>query len=412
MEFLRHVYDAAIIHHLPVAVWRLPLDIKKQAIVDLGGRRQPQPLKLHQNTSGFVIAPFVNSGGKISYFLRSHILWRDGKISYLENGSVEDAVRKNRSRFESTLERLLSANNGRPKARWHVNPNPGTQTPASKNDFIAMVAEAVNRIHQGEFKKVVLSQILERNLDAQFDPVDLFCRLADAFPGAFVSLVALPEIGTWIGATPELHVSINDEQLRTVALAGTMPVSALDAKWGLKEMEEQAIVSEYIRACFHRHNMRDAMERGPETVRVGDLLHLQTTFKVNFQGQNNPDVLNRLLHDLHPTPAVCGLPKERALQHILKTEAHAREFYSGFLGPVNFDGQSHLFVNLRCLQLLAASAVLYAGVGITKDSVPENEWVETQLKFNALLKLFDLVEDGSSAALFSPAKEIIELQRR
>lgn len=408
-DFLRHFYRAAIIKRLAIAIWRLPGQRSPQAIVDLFGRCQPCPISLRPGRSGFVISPFFNFGGETGYFLSPHIFWRAGRLRYAN----EIVLSRGRADFDSCLQELLRSANGKSAVGgWHTPPSPKNNAGVNKETYLKMIADAVAGVKQLHFKKVVLSRTLERPLPANFDAVDLFYRLCEGFPGAFVSLLALPKIGTWVGATPELHLTMSKDQLRTVALAGTMPASHLDAAWGSKELDEQAIVSEYIRACFQRHHLTKVVERGPETVRVGDLLHLQTTFSTSLDSQNFA-ALNRLLLDLHPTPAVCGLPKEAALRYIQKTEPHEREFYSGFLGPVGFDGQSHLFVNLRCLQLLSASAVLYAGVGITKDSDPENEWLETQLKFNALLRFLDVSAEGRDAARFSPAEAISEeMQRR
>jgi isochorismate synthase len=104
------------------------------------------------------------------------------------------------------------------------------------------------------------------------------------------------------------------------------------------------------------------------------------------------DFASRFLYLLHPTPAVCGLPKNEALSFILEHEIHNREFYSGFLGPVNMTSgrgrnSSSLYVNLRCMKLRENTAILYAGCGITVESEPEKEWQETELKANTLLSV-------------------------
>jgi isochorismate synthase len=78
------------------------------------------------------------------------------------------------------------------------------------------------------------------------------------------------------------------------------------------------------------------------------------------------------------------MPLEPSL-HFLKThEGYDRSFYAGFLGPVNVNNNIHIFVNLRCMQLGDKKAILYAGAGVTVDSVPEEEFEETEMKFNTL----------------------------
>ena len=95
---------------------------------------------------------------------------------------------------------------------------------------------------------------------------------------------------------------------------------------------------------------------------------------------------------LHPTSAVCGLPKEPALQFILENEGFDRSYYSGFLGPVNSATGTHLYVNLRCMELLEKEAILYAGAGITAESNPEKEWQETQHKMQTMRRVLSNFE--------------------
>jgi isochorismate synthase len=158
-------------------------------------------------------------------------------------------------------------------------------------------------------------------------------------------------------------------------------------QWGAKEIEEQALVSDYIRYFLQRTQPDHFSEVGPHTVSAGQIVHLQTKFKVKLAEPHLSQLANQILHELHPTSAVCGMPKKEALSFILEKENYERAFYSGFLGPVHLNQQSHLFVNLRCMQLKQHSAILYVGGGITKDSAPQAEWTETVLKSRTLLNV-------------------------
>ncbi|MFQ5751636.1 MAG: isochorismate synthase, partial [bacterium] len=277
-------------------------------------------------------------------------------------------------------------------------------------DYCVWVELALAKIKKSELKKVVLSRIIEIELRKSFNPLVLFENLCNAFPNAFVSLVALPGVGTWIGATPELLMGIKNKALTTVSLAGTKPVAVnAEINWGDKEIVEQAIVSDYIKACFLQQNINHFTEEGPTTVQIGNLVHLQTKFSLKLSSDNLTIDVNRLLHALHPTPAVCGVPKQKAFRFIQEKESHNRELYSGFLGPVNLQEQSQLFVNLRCLQLQKSSAILYAGSGITKDSIPEQESFETELKLKALLNfLNNIPKTNESPNPFSEKYSVID----
>ncbi len=90
---------------------------------------------------------------------------------------------------------------------------------------------------------------------------------------------------------------------------------------------------------------------------------------------------------MHPTPAVAGQPKEEAICYIKQLEPHDRDYYTGFLGPIRPHGETDLFVNLRCMKICPEYISLYVGGGITLESDPAEEWNETQLKAQSLLKI-------------------------
>ena len=112
------------------------------------------------------------------------------------------------------------------------------------------------------------------------------------------------------------------------------------------------------------------------TVKAGNLLHL----KADIIGVIGDFELKKLLDTLHPTPAVCGLPKESSKSFILANENYDRTYYTGFLGEINVDLETALYVNLRCVEIVGTTAIIYVGGGITLESIPENEWSETSNK--------------------------------
>ena len=89
--------------------------------------------------------------------------------------------------------------------------------------------------------------------------------------------------------------------------------------------------------------------------------------------------LSELIHSLHPTPAVCGIPLESSRNYILKNEGYNRDFYAGYIGLETPDFDKY-FVNLRCARLYNNGALLFVGGGITAQSNPQKEWTETELK--------------------------------
>ena len=252
----------------------------------------------------------------------------------------------------------------------------------AKNNFKNLVQKAIDTIENGSFNKVVLSR--EEVIDLpNFDLVSLFEKLSNSYPTAFTYCWFHPEIGLWMGATPERLLKANGNEFQTVALAGTQLFqNQEEVIWGNKEQVEQQFVTDYILETI-KNVTSDVEISSPYTLKAGNLLHLKT----DINGIINKEAsLKQLLLLLHPTPAVCGLPKSSAKEFIIKNEGYNRNFYAGFLGEINKNKNSEtdLFVNLRCMQIKSElnkiQAHLYIGCGITIDSNPESEWQETANK--------------------------------
>lgn len=232
------------------------------------------------------------------------------------------------------------------------------------------------------FRKLVLSRSTVQPVDSTFSPLATFIKACNSYPRMMISLCHTPSSGTWIGSTPEIILSGHEKEWHTVALAGTMPMQGevMPTEWSKKNKEEQAFVGEYIRKTVKKFGSK-LTEKGPYTARAGQLVHLKTDFYFQLK---DTDHLGNVLQELHPTPAVCGLPKEEAYQFILQTEPHDRLFYSGIIGWIDPEGDTTLYVNLRCMHLDKNTATLYAGGGILTDSTADAEWEETQQKMNTM----------------------------
>jgi isochorismate synthase len=105
---------------------------------------------------------------------------------------------------------------------------------------------------------------------------------------------------------------------------------------------------------------------------------------------NYPQLGSVMLKLLHPTSAVCGMPMEPSFKFIQENEPHEREFYAGYLGPVNIEFESHIYVNLRCLKWRGDHIFLYAGAGVTIDSLPQQEVEEVEIKMDTIQKALGL----------------------
>jgi isochorismate synthase len=247
-----------------------------------------------------------------------------------------------------------------------------------KDNYIKLVNKGIQAIKNKTFKKVVLSR-KESVAIKDFDLSLTFKKLVQLYPNAFVYCFFHPKIGTWIGATPEQLLKANDLEFSTIALAATQKDKGLnEVIWGNKEKEEQQFVTDFIVDTLNDLATNVSVS-APYSIKAGTIWHIKTDIK----GTLKPDFgLQEVIRLLHPTPAVCGLPKEKAKTFIIENENYNRTFYSGYLGELNssFSKESissNLFVNLRCMEIEEDQAHLFMGCGITNESVPEKEWEES-----------------------------------
>lgn len=326
------------------ALFRLPYEQQCTLIEQTSG----EPLEVMScaelnEQQGFVIAPFAPSSE------RPILLICPDRV-------VLNVVPQD---FPSFPQGVLSSDS---RADYHV-------------DFLNFHAHLTS----GEFSKLVLSRSIDVMREEKISPVELFQRACERYPRMFICLVSAPQCGTWLTATPEILLDGKEQQWQTVALAGTMPYEE-GVRWSDKNIQEQRYVATYLTEQLERFTSHFT-EEGPKTARAGHLAHLRSDFRFTL-----PDhaAIGDILQAFHPTPAVCGLPKQEAFRFILQYEHHDRSFYSGFMGPLFVKQQTHLFVTLRCMQIFEDHYRLYAGGGILKDSQEEQEWQETEIKLDTM----------------------------
>jgi isochorismate synthase len=274
-------------------------------------------------------------------------------------------------------------------------------------NHVNLVSKGIETIKDGHLEKVVLSRIVEKQ-NQDTNPIEIFKRLFNTYKNAMVYCWYHPKVGLWLGATPELLFKVEGKQLTTISLAGTQPYNNNnnDPKWTNKELDEQQIVTDFISHQLKPYTKQIHISE-VATVRAGNLLHLKTRITSLI---DNTSSLKSIIEALHPTPAVCGLPKQEAKDFILDNENYNREYYTGFLGELNLKQsktrntnrrnvennayavvktQSNFYVNLRCMQLKANKAFIYVGGGITKDSNANKEWEETVNKTKTIANVLD-----------------------
>lgn len=371
-DFFDHL-QAHFDNALPLVVYRKPNIQKIIAFLQ-------ENTMLHTvsdfSESGFVFAPFENASAD-TVLIPAHF---SSKISI---ETLEDISDDEKTFSSPNIEENIT----------------------TKKSHISLVQKGIACINDGEMKKVVLSR-KQKISHAYESPFTIFKRLVHTYKTAFVYCWYHPKVGLWLGATPETLLSIHNRKLQTMSLAGTQKYKGnKEVIWGAKEQEEQQLVTDSIvKNLTPLVNNLEVSE--VETHKAGALLHLKTSINASI---NEAEVsLQKVVKALHPTPAVCGLPKKIANDFIIKNEGYNRAYYTGFLGEMNLKTEkkrantrrntenlaystikkhTHLFVNLRCMEVDAQGAQLYVGGGVTSSSNPEAEWEETIHKLSTVVRV-------------------------
>lgn len=250
-----------------------------------------------------------------------------------------------------------------------------------RDDELKRIDSFINLVKEGKLKKIVAARTKWIPQPLRNDVFNLFHQLCNAYPNAFVYLWSAVATGTWMGATPEMLMRQSGEFAQTVALAGTKRVASAEG-FEHKEIAEQHWVLKFLLESLEEQGCSHIKSGELQERNAGHLIHLSTLVEFKLK-----DIQGRwdLIKSLHPTPAVAGYPKRDSVEFIHHLEPFSRKYYSGYLGPFN-PQRADIFVNLRCLQWFVNGVQLYAGAGITDESVAENEWYEMEEKMDTLAR--------------------------
>ena len=258
-------------------------------------------------------------------------------------------------------------------------------------DFLEKVAKAVAEVQSGRLDKVVLAREVRIEANRPFCQADILERLRSLHPSCLTFC-----LDGFVGASPELLVARRGPEVSSHPLAGTAPRSgdaeadARAAEALLTSGKEQAEHRAVVEAIAHAlRPVTDELEvpAGPSIVSLRNLSHLGTYIRGTLAARADgtlPSALEAVAL-VHPTPAVCGTPRETALEYIEKEEELARGRYAGPVGWLRSDGDGEFHLGIRSGAIEGPAARLCAGAGILADSEPAAELRETQLKLQAML---------------------------
>lgn len=250
----------------------------------------------------------------------------------------------------------------------------------SKKEYLQMI-EDTKAYCQSMNGKVVISRVKKKEISDDFNVKEVFLKLCEKYQHSFNYLCFIPEEGMWMGASPEKLLFGDVNFLKLVSLAGSKDDSQ-EIIWSKKEKFEQQLVTDAIEKILLNLDL-NFKKSATKTTKAGNMFHLETEFEVS-----NCNHFVELANQLHPTPAVSGFPKDKALDFIVKNEKHQRNLYAGIIGNLDKD-KVQLYVNLRCAKITGNQIELYVGGGITSESDANSEWNETEFKSNTLLSVLE-----------------------
>ena len=368
MKLLKKHLGALLKTNLPVVFYRAASDSLKVCLQMTPQIQTAPDIAAFMQQDGYVFAPFRVSARNPIYFIR-----RDQHFSY-----------------PAQAEELASLLQEMPKASV-ASYKQSDDRSTTKADYTKAFQSIMSDFAHHDLEKMVLSRTIRLN-ESLIDRVpELYEQMLSAYPEAYVFCVMIPGHFVWMGATPESLLHFNQGHVRTVALAATRAFSLENqdvARWSEKEVEEQQFVTRYICQALQQVGAHPIEVTPLATKQAGSLLHLYQAIQAPLLAKDLPEILSAL----HPTPAVCGVPKAAAMERIGRYENYQRSYYSGYLGRINSGEALDFYVNLRSICFEDTHSSLYVGGGITAASSLEEEWEETEKKAATIL---NIIQDDS-----------------
>ena len=267
------------------------------------------------------------------------------------------------------------------------------------------VAAAVRKIKENHLNKVVLARTLDLSTDSAIDVQYLLERLARHNAHGYTFAVNLSDTagqGTLVGASPELLLSRRGLQVRSNPLAGSAarakdPMEDIRRSQALllspKDLHEHQVVADAVAQGLRPYCRTLDVPAGPSLIHTEAMWHLSSDIRGELAHPQTSSL--QMAASLHPTPAVCGYPHEKAFELISQIETFDREFYAGMVGWCDAQGNGEWVVTLRCARVNGHSMRLFAGAGVVAESQPESELAETGAKFRTMLNALGLAPAGA-----------------
>ncbi len=273
-----------------------------------------------------------------------------------------------------------------------------------ENEFIAAVERAKRYIFDGDIMQVVLSQRTSKPYEAS--PLALYRALRSLNPSPYMFYYHFDDFHI-VGASPEILVRLEGDMVTVRPIAGTRPRGkntqedaelAADLLADPKELAEHVMLMDLGRNDVGRVAQTGSI-KVTENMQIENYSHVMHIVS-NVDGKLKPNLSAiDVLRATFPAGTVSGAPKVRAMEIIDELEVSKRGVYAGAVGYLGFNGDMDLAIAIRTGVIKDGKLHIQAGAGIVADSIPQNEWIETQNKAKALLRAAEIAEDGLDSKL-------------
>ncbi len=256
-----------------------------------------------------------------------------------------------------------------------------------------ITVKALKELNDGGVEKLVLSRAYSFNLNTTIIWSILLNELFKRFPDCYLFFIKKNN-SVFFGSSPEMFLKVFDNIAEVESVAGSAPRGEKSEsdyelerslKTSDKNHQEHLLVSEFISEILIRYSDNVRIIEEKQIRKLDNIQHLITRISAELNSKEN---LFELIDSLFPTPAVCGVPKELTKELIRKFEPHDRGLYSGLVGVMDFNGNCELAVSIRSALVRENKVTAFAGAGLVKNSDPNEEFLETNLKLNTILSLF------------------------
>ncbi len=347
-------------------------------------------MKFSIDNSNELWSDFSDSDWFIPKFL---FLELDGRsfvvYNFFGNPFVNDKIT---SDFD-TLKILLTKNNSdRTIGKIKISSN-GKE----KKSWIDNVNKALREIDSGSVQKIVLSRQVNLELESKTNITKILEKLGENYPRCYVFAFRKNK-SIFFGASPEKLAKISNGIIEADALAGSISRGKTEEEdtalaetllASKKDLAEQKIVVSFIKNSFTHFCDNVIYEKHPIIRKLPNIQHLWTPIKGEVSSEQS---IFSILKELHPTPAICGVPWTKARDSIIEMEPHDRGLFSGMIGWFNFNNEGEFAVAIRSALLKEKTIYAFAGCGIVNGSVPEIEYAESELKLRPIISLFENIK--------------------